>query len=301
MVAQLRKEFNLERERTRAEENKREERFITGEELREREARKCNIIMHRVKELAQIYWTAEERRRQDMEECGKVRAAIGIESNQDISFCRRIGEEGVEPRLLVVILRTEEIKKTFLDRAKNLRDSVFNEVGLVPDLTPRQRKEEQSMSEEVEKKNEEELTDEDNAKNLRWLLVGPRGARRIIKGVPREYQSRRGTGGNRGGVTHRGRGRPRARGGIMTAGNNTTMETRRNTGQNEAVQLVRELLPPRELLPTSQTATENITARTRMGSKRMREDGMEMETEAGKETEEEEDFRSPGRSPARKK
>ena len=37
MVAQLRKEFNLERERTRAEENKREERFITGEELRERE------------------------------------------------------------------------------------------------------------------------------------------------------------------------------------------------------------------------------------------------------------------------
>ena len=86
VVAQLRKEFDLERERTRAEENKREERFITGEELREREARKCNIIMHRVKEPAQIYWTAEERRRQDMEECGKVRAAIGIESNQDISF-----------------------------------------------------------------------------------------------------------------------------------------------------------------------------------------------------------------------
>ena len=81
----------------------------------------------------------------------------------------------------------------------------------------------------------------------------------------------------------------------MTAGNNTTMETRRNTGQNEAVQLVRELLPPRELLPTSQTATENITARTRMGSKRMREDGMEMETEAGEETEEEEDCRSPAR------
>ena len=85
----------------------------------------------------------------------------------------------------------------------------------------------------------------------------------------------------------------------MTAGNNTTMETRRNTGQNEAVQLVRELLPPRELLPTSQTATENITARARMGSKRMREDGTEME--AGEETEEEEDFGSPGRSPARKK
>ena len=68
-------------------------------------------------------------------------------------------------------------------------------------------------------------------------------------------------------MTHRGRGRPQARGGIMTAGNNTTMETRRNTGQNEAVQLVRELLPPRELLPTSQTAPENITARTRWGAR----------------------------------
>ena len=42
-----------------------------------------------------------------------------------------------------------------------------------------------------------------------------------------------------------------------------------------------------------------VTARARMGSKRMREDGTEME--AGEETEEEEDFRSPGRSPARKK
>ena len=63
---------------------------------------------------------------------------------------------------------------------------MFNEVGIVPDLTPRQRKEEQNMSEEVEKKNEEVLSDEDKAKNLRWLLVGPRGARRIIKGVPRE-------------------------------------------------------------------------------------------------------------------
>ena len=68
----------------------------------------------------------------------------------------------------------------------------------------------------------------------------------------------------------------------------------RNTGQNEVVQLVRQLLPQRGLLP----ATENI-GRTRMGSKRMREDGTEMEAE--EETEDEEDVRSPGRSPARKK
>ena len=59
------------------------------------------------------------------------------------------------------------------------------------------------------------------------------------------------------------------------------------------------LLPPRELLPSTVRNTEAVTGRTRMGSKRLREDGTEMET--GEDTEEEEEFRSPGRSPVRKK
>ena len=39
-------------------------------------------------------------------------------------------------------------------------------MGIVPDLTAKQRREEQSMAEEVERKNEEELTEEDRTKNL---------------------------------------------------------------------------------------------------------------------------------------
>ena len=123
-------------------------------------------IMHRVREPDQVFRTAEERRGQDMEECKKVFTAIGLELNDDISFCRRIGEVGDEPRPLVLILRTEEIKRKVLDRAKYLRDSTFQEVGIVPDLTAKQRREEQSMAEEVERKNEEELTEEDRTKNL---------------------------------------------------------------------------------------------------------------------------------------
>ena len=301
-VAVLRRELEAEKAKSRAEAGAREERFITGEELREREGRKCNVIMHRVKEPAQIYRTMEERRNQDMEECRRIFTTIGmVNSNEDIRFCRRIGEAGEEPRPLVVIMRTEELKRNILEKARNLRDTVYQEVGIVPDLTVKQRREEQSMAEEVEKKNEQELTEEDRAKNLQWLLVGPRGAKKIIKGVPREYQERRGPGGSRGGTGPRGRGRPRTRGGVATGANVAAMGANRNTGQSEAVQLVRNLLPPRELLPSTARNTEAVTGRTRTASKRGREDGTEMETEMGEDTEEEEEFRSPGRSPVRKK
>ena len=301
-VAILRRELETEKAKSRAEAGAREERFITGEELREREGRRCNVLMHRVKEPAQTFKTMEERRNQDMEECKRIFTTMGMESsegNDDIRFCRRIGEAGEEPRPLVVIMRTKELKRSILEKARNLRDTVYQEVGIVPDLTLKQRREEQNMAEEVEKKNEQELTDEDRAKNLQWLLVGPRGAKKIIKGVPREYQERRGPGGSRGGTEFRGRGRPRTRGGIATGANVAALGASRSSGQSEAVQLVRNLLPPRELLPSTVRITEAVTGRTRMGSKRLREDGTEMET--GEDTEEEEEFRSPGRSPVRKK
>ena len=64
---------------------------------------------------------------------------------------------------------------------------------------------------------------------------------------------------------------------------------------------MRNLLPPRDLLPSTARNTEAVTGRTRTASKRGREDGTEMETEMGEDTEEEEEFRSPGRSPVRKK
>ena len=89
------------------------------------------------------------------------------EAAEDIKVCRRIGERGEEPRPMVVVLRTEEAKRKLLDRAKKLRNTAYEEVGIVPDMTVQQRKEENSMIAEVERMNEEELTDEDRAKNLK--------------------------------------------------------------------------------------------------------------------------------------
>ena len=158
-------------------------------------------IMHRVREPDQVFRTAEERRGQDMEECKKVFTAIGLELNDDISFCRRIGEVGDEPRPLVLILRTEEIKRKVLDRAKYLRDSTFQEVGIVPDLTAKQRREEQSMAEEVERK-----------KRVTTTVTGERKRKQAkAKVVPKKGDTRKQTKGTSNCASQRGKRPSRSR------------------------------------------------------------------------------------------
>ena len=116
-------------------------------------------------------------------------------------------------------------------------------------MTVQQRKEENSMIAEVERMNEEELTDEDRAKTLRWLVVGPRGAKKIIKGIPREQQY--------------GRGAPRGRGFVPRVRSRGGPAGRWNTARGRtAGGLTQELLP----------STEPATNRTRLASKRTRGD-----------------------------
>ena len=158
--------------------------------------------------------------------------------------------------------------------AKNLRDTEFNEVGIVPDLTVQQRREENQMAEVVERMNEEELTAEDRAKNLKWRVAGPRGAKRIIKGVQREqFHPRRGTRGRRSG----------ARGGTSGGTGANRMPLRpgspRTLGAGSLVRLESQLLP-------------SIDPRTRNKRKEME----------GATEQEEEDLMEEGvTSPARKK
>jgi hypothetical protein len=74
--------------------------FITAEEYREREARKVNLIMHRVRESEAV--SAELRREADTLECGKIFRAAGVsEQDSEIKACRRLGEKGNDPRPLV--------------------------------------------------------------------------------------------------------------------------------------------------------------------------------------------------------
>ena len=288
-IALLRRELEEVKNKTKETASQRNEEYVTREELREREARKTNIIMHRVTEPSEEHKTQEERRRVDTEECRKIFSTLDMEKEgeEDISFCRRIGEKGEEPRPLVVVLRTEETKRKLLGRARNLRGTIHQDIGIVPDLTVEQSREEHQLAEEAERRNEDELSQEDLAKNLKWMVVGQRGARRLIKGVPKEQQAWRGRGGSDNRRRTGGRHWPRrtaARGGPMTGANATALGGATRGG---AVNIP-ALLPPIELLPS----TEN---RSRIGSKRTRDEVREDQEGMEEDSESEEDNGSPAR------
>jgi hypothetical protein len=282
-VVQLRRELEAEKAKNREAAEGRDNMYVTREELREREARKLNLIMHRVKEAGEDCRSGEERRVKDTEECAGIFRALGMEreAREEIKHCRRVGERGEEPRPLVVVMKTEEARRKLLEKARGLRDTEFSDVGIVPDLTIQQRREEQDMQGEAVRRNEEELTEEDRSKNWQWLVVGPKGGKRLIKGVPREYQYARGR-SSRG--LQRGAGR-----GWVTGANAAPIRGGAATWMrgvaDRRVNSV-ELLPPLEQMN-----------RTRLGSKRGRD---QLVTEAEVEEEEMEE-EVEDRSPARKK
>ena len=70
-----------------------------------------------------------------------------------------------------------------LSCASKLATSRLSSVSVVPDLTKKQREMDEEVRREADRRNREELTDDDRSKNLRWVAVGRKGARKIIKKV----------------------------------------------------------------------------------------------------------------------
>jgi hypothetical protein len=192
------------------------------EEIREREIRRLNLVLHRVTEPSQRIRDGRERMEADKKECEKIFKSMKARTtSEDIKFCRRIGERGEEPRPLLIGLKSEDEKRYLMEKARDLQKTEYKDVSIGPDMTHKQRQEEKNMREEVDKKNREEITEDDVAKNLEWMLVGPRGERRIIKGVNRGEQ-----------VTGRGRGRP-ATGGARKKTGPQSKRTRDSDSEEE--------------------------------------------------------------------
>jgi len=172
----------LAKERERA----RVERVV---EMRERDLRKKNVLVHRMEEAGEWAKTANERRTWDMDSCGNMFKELRMDWNKEaIRFCRRIGEKGEEPRPMVVGLNREAQKEELLDRAKDLQNTVFANIGIVPDLTQEQRKDEADMAKEADRRNMDRSEDE-WAKNLIWKVLGRRGEKRLVKVVEREGEA----------------------------------------------------------------------------------------------------------------
>jgi hypothetical protein len=68
-----------------------------------------------------------------------------------------------------------------------LRGTKFSDISIVPDLTRKQRSREAKMKEEAEERNKD-LTAEERRRNVKWMVVGRRGEKRLIKGVERDQE-----------------------------------------------------------------------------------------------------------------
>jgi len=274
------------------------------EELREREQRKTNVVIYGMKEAPTRY-TGMERWDWDKDSCGNLFRALKIEMPEtSIKFLRRVGEAGEQPRPLVVGFYEEKDKKRLL--RCDTRNTAFSDVEVCPDLTKRQRQEEAEMKKEAVKRNQQ-MGDEDRAKNLAWQVVGPRGERRLEKKyvnweLERGRQTRRDP---RGGQRGRGTNRPagwtgRQSTSVLTGANNTAigsgaatataevdgteegsgedeeveMESETETGGGEATQGARARGRP----PLSKQLTQK--GRPRLDSKR-KDREMEREEEEG--------------------
>jgi hypothetical protein len=116
----------------------------------------------------------------------------------------------------------ESDKVNLLRVAKNLEDTCFSDVNIAPDLTKKQRDKEAELKKEAERRNKS-LSENDVSKNLHWVVVGPRGERRLTKEKKDTEWSTTGRRMTRGGQRD-GRGGGQTRGGatgrrILTGAN----------------------------------------------------------------------------------
>jgi hypothetical protein len=110
------------------------------EEMRAREAIRRNVVMYGVKEANLRITDGKERMEADKEKCEKILIAAGSEARKkDIRFCCRIGEKGEKLRPVLLGLNLETIKCNVLDQARELRNTVYKDVGIGPDQTKKQR------------------------------------------------------------------------------------------------------------------------------------------------------------------
>jgi hypothetical protein len=155
--------------------------------IREREARRLNVLFHGVWEReSEEGDTGKDRAAWDRKSCGNIFRALELDISEDsVKFCRRLGEKGDEPRPLLAGFYTEMESSKLLRKAKDQEETVVSNVNVGLDLTKKQRDEEKEMWNEAESGNGK-LTEADRLTILQRLVVGARGEKRLIKTMPRD-------------------------------------------------------------------------------------------------------------------
>ena len=152
-------------------------------ERKEREDRSENLVVYGVKESEAE--DAEERKEDDKKKVMELAEAIDVPINGELEVKFRAGKkaENGKPRPMIVRVEDEETRQKLLTNARKLaRKEEWKTIYVSPDLTWQQREEareeERKLREEAEKKTEE-------AKNSgrgegKYVVVGPRGRRRLV-------------------------------------------------------------------------------------------------------------------------
>jgi len=250
------------------------------EELRERELRRKNVVFHGIGELQKEKTTWEERVEWDKRSCLNVFKALDLDLTAEaIKFTRRLGEKGQEPRPLLAGFYTEIERAKLLKTSKNLENTVFKDVNVVPDLTKKQREEEADLKKEADKKNKN-LSESDRSKNLQWAVVGPRGERRLTK----VQAQQEGAWENRKGGRRESRGR-----GPLTGANRIDLpRTRQEKETSQQSSDARQISQASQASQHSQNSRKNISGAENVDMETGGEESEELE-ESEEEEEDEED------------
>ena len=176
-------------------------------EMRERDEKKNNFLVHGVPEVVDDSLKGFEKKEIDLTWLHDIADTIGVglDNDKDIKFVRRLGEkkDNVDViRPMLVGCYEVETKNNMLKKCKELsKHEEWAGVYLVTDLTLQQRKEEDQLYTDMHRKNSE-LTEEQKSLNLEWMVVGPKGGKRLTLGKKRMEAE----GWRRKGGTKRGRG-----------------------------------------------------------------------------------------------
>jgi hypothetical protein len=200
-------EKKVEKVERKIEDSEKRMEDLMYEEMRAREAIRKNVVIYGVEDPSSSLRTDKERMEADVAECERIfKASKANVRKRDIRFCRRIEEKGTEKRPVLLGMTSEQAKADLLEAARELQHTAYKHISIGPDQTRKQRQAEKKLQETVERKNREELTEDDVSKNLKWMAVGRKGEKRIVKAQVREDTWGEGTSSRQTGGRGRGRG-----------------------------------------------------------------------------------------------
>ena len=154
-----------------------------SKEMKEREERSQNVVLYGVVEATSE--SADERKEEDGMRVKEVMEAIGVEGEMEVKFRAGKKAEGPDsrPRPLIISIKDDEVRERIMRDARKLsKIPQMKTVYVATDMTWAQREEarrmEKELREEAERKTQELRNEQ---KNGRFIVVGPRGKRRLVR------------------------------------------------------------------------------------------------------------------------